>query len=310
MGKLSIVTTIYTEERLKFFSDLVTSVRKQHVIPEMIVVVERSSKIKEEVERILSNQKLHSKVIFSEKHIGLANARNAGALSSNTDYVGFIDDDATLDSHWSCNVINDLDASDEAIGVTGLTFPRWVNSKDEWFPRPLYWLIGCSDMRVANRKCFVSWASGTNMAFRRSLFESYRFDEKRGRNELGKSLNLPNDENEFVLRVTTETGRKIIFDPSIIVYHNVSHYKISNRYIQKYSLMQGYAEAEYRKKYSHNPRNSLGILLLPALFREIFHEKTPYTHKKVLVMVEVVMFAAFGYLLYLVSQTLTYFGET
>jgi GT2 family glycosyltransferase len=305
LGRLSIVTTIYTEERLKFFADLVTSVRKQQVIPEMIVVVERSFKVKEEVERILSNQNIHSKVIFSEKHLGLANARNAGASSSNTDYVGFIDDDAILDSHWSYNVINDLDASDEAIGVTGLTFPRWVNSRDEWFPRPLYWLIGCSDTRVINRKCFVSWASGTNMAFRRSLFKSYRFDEKRGGTKLGKSLNLPNDENEFVLRVIKETGGKIIFDPSIIVYHNVSHYKISNRYIRKYSLMQGYAEAEYRNKYSGNPRNSLGVLLLLALFREIFCEKTPNAHKKMLVIAEVVTFAAFGYLLYLISHSLT-----
>jgi len=305
LGRLSIVTTIYTEDRLKDFFNLVISVKHQQVIPKMIVVVERNSKLKEQVERILLNNNVPSNVIFSETRLGLAGARNRGALASNTDFVGFVDDDAVLDSHWSQNVVADFDAMEEAVGVTGLTIPRWDNLQDAWFPRPLYWLIGCSDARVVNHRCFVQWASGTNMAFRRSLFKSFLFDERLGGIKPGPQPNFVGDENEFVLRITRRTGQRILFDPSIKVYHKIQHYKISNQYIRKYSLMQGYAEAEYRKKYSRNPRNSLGVLLLLALLREILCEKTPNVHKKMLVTAEVVTFAAFGYLLYLISHSLT-----
>jgi GT2 family glycosyltransferase len=297
LGRLSIVTTIYTEDRLKDFFNLVISVKHQQVIPKMIVVVERNSKLKEQVERILLNNNVPSNVIFSETRLGLAGARNRGALASNTDFVGFVDDDAVLDSHWSQNVVADFDAMEEAVGVTGLTIPRWDNLQDAWFPRPLYWLIGCSDARVVNHRCFVQWASGTNMAFRRSLFKSFLFDERLGGIKPGPQPNFAGDENEFVLRITRRTGQRILFDPSIKVYHKIQHYKISNQYIRKYSLMQGYAEADFRRRYPQNPRNSLRVTLLIGLMADVFKSNRAFIAKRISAITQVMVFAFLGYVL-------------
>ncbi|MDG6923061.1 MAG: hypothetical protein JRN67_07205, partial [Nitrososphaerota archaeon] len=46
--------------------------------------------------------------------------------------------------------------------------------------------------------------------------------------------------------MTTETGRPILFDPNLVVFHKVYPERTTIGFVSKYSFWQGFAEARYR----------------------------------------------------------------
>lgn len=298
MGRLSIVTTIYTSDRLGDFQNLIASVAKQITVPELIVVVEGSATLAEQVSRILSGLPTSPRTILSPPGVGLSGARNLGARAAVTDYVGFVDDDAILDHNWTFTVINELDASKDVIGITGITVPQWVNQEDAWIPRSLYWLIGCSDPRAPHKKEFVDWASGTNMVFRRELFDKILFDERLGGIKAHGKPNLAGDENDFVLRLVRITGSHVLFSPHVRVLHKVSSYKASSRYIRKYSMMQGYAEARYNSMYGEIHRHTVRRAVLLGLMHDLLSSPHDLLYRRLTAFMNFGIFALIGYLAY------------
>src|SRR5579875_3418809 len=67
---------------------------------------------------------------------------------------------------------------------------------------------------------------------------------------------------------------RVLFDPDIVVLHKVLKHKLGKTYLRKYSLMQGFVEAEYRRKYPITPRRSLPLSILKGMFINFNSEET------------------------------------
>lgn len=295
-GQLSLVTTIYTVNRLSDLRDLVASIERQSVLPKLIVVVEGSMSLKAAVEGILLGLPNSPRVILTTERLGLSGARNLGARVADTDYVGFVDDDAILDPSWTRTVITEFDLSEDLIGITGITLPQWKNQEDSWIPRSLYWLIGCTDSRAPKKKEFVDWASGTNMVFRRVLFNGILFDQGLGGIKEHGKLSFAGDENDFVLRLAQTTGKHLLYCPDVRVFHKVPPYKVSATYIRRYSMMQGYAEARYSSEYRRIRRNAIRTGALLGLFYDLFFCSPDVLLKRLTATLNFGIFALIGYL--------------
>jgi glycosyltransferase involved in cell wall biosynthesis len=212
----------------------------------MVVVVERSETINVFVNQYSS--RYPKKVYFTKEKLGVSNARNVGVDISRGDIIAFVDDDAVLSPDWSVKLIESFYNYPRAIGVTGKAVPVGKSVDLRGFPKSLYWAIGCTEQHDSGQH-YTNFASGVNMAFRREAFDTHRFmlniiGDSRGRSFVYGGL--PNDENDFAVRLTTDLAQPILYNSNLIVFHKVYPDRINIKFLRQYSFWQGFAEARYR----------------------------------------------------------------
>lgn len=246
---ISLVVLTYSEKRINDLKDLLKSVERQsYENIELILVVERSQVINQIANEAKS--KYPKRVYFARDRIGVSKARNVGVDLAKGEIIAFIDDDAILSKDWSETLVESFRNFPKAIGVTGKAVPMAKLSDLSIFPESLYWAIGCTAPRDLVMR-YTSFASGVNMAFRREAFLSHHFML----NILGDSQSralvykgLPNDENDFAVRLTSDLQRPILFNPGLVVCHKVYSDRISISFVKRYCFWQGFAEARYQTK--------------------------------------------------------------
>jgi glycosyltransferase involved in cell wall biosynthesis len=236
--KVSVVVSVYSRGRLRYLLDCIDSLRRQSVKPfEVIVVLDPDPNLIEFYRARLSGD---IRVVISEG-FGLSNARNAGVKNAKSDIVAFIDDDAVADRDWLRNLLKNYEAP-EVAGVGGLIKPLWESDRPRWFPEELDWVVGCSYKGMPEQRAYVRNPIGCNMSFRRKIFDEVGFF----RSDVGRfgKLLLGSEETEFSIRILEKNPRlKIVYEPSAVVYHRVSSYRISFSYLLNRSFGEGLSKA-------------------------------------------------------------------
>ena len=244
---ISIVILTYSDKRMNDLKELFESIDKQlYQSIEVVVVVERSGAINKFANEYKS--KYRKKVYFTKEKLGVSRARNIGVELSSGQIIAFVDDDAVLSLDWSDRLVESFCNYPTVIGVTGKAVPLSKSADLRAFPESLYWAIGCTRPADSGLR-YTNFASGVNMAFRREAFDTHLFmlnvvGDSRSRALVYKGL--PNDENDFAVRLTTDLGRRILFNPALIVFHKVYSERTSLKFIRQYAFWQGFAEARYR----------------------------------------------------------------
>ena len=243
---VSIVIASYTIKRLTELLELITTLESQVCDLEIVFVVERDKLLVKSLLPRLRQSKLSSRVVFCKDRLGISNARNIGTQKSSGQIIAFTDDDAALFPDWCEKLLAAFDKFPEVMGVTGKVIPGWPDPESKWFPLSLYWMIGCTAWKGNQQQGLTNSVAGVNMAFRRTVFERIRFADyfADGEQEQGKR-GLTNDDNEFVSRVLRAHGNCIMYIPELGVVHKVYPYKVSMRYVRRYSYWQGVAEAMF-----------------------------------------------------------------
>ncbi len=264
---ISIVVLTYTEKRMNDLRELFESIDKQlYQNIEVVLVIERSDAISKFANAYKS--KHPKKVFFTKEKLGVSKARNIGVELSIGQIIAFVDDDAVLAADWSERLLESFHNYPNVIGVTGRSVPFPKSANLHGFPKSLYWAIGCTRPGDLSPR-YTNFASGVNMAFRRSAFDKHRFQLNIIGDSQSRSLvfkGLPNDENDFAVRLTTDLSSPILFNPSLIVLHKVYSERTNLRFIRQYAFWQGFAEARYRtdpkwkKARSNIYDNSIAIL--------------------------------------------------
>jgi cellulose synthase/poly-beta-1,6-N-acetylglucosamine synthase-like glycosyltransferase len=90
--------------------------------------------------------------------------------NSNCELVAFIDDDAVAQLDWLELLEKNFD-DPLVIGVGGRIIPRWPSDTFLSLPEELYWIVGCSYKGLPTVKAPVRNPIGSNMIFRRAVFE-------------------------------------------------------------------------------------------------------------------------------------------
>jgi glycosyltransferase involved in cell wall biosynthesis len=260
---ISVVITTSSVTRLRGILKLIDSIEAQ-VYPhiEVICVVERAMGLAKLIDQRALNMHHEMRVLYFEKTLGANTARNIGISSAAGDIIAFVDDDAQLDPNWAEAIVRAYE-DDKVVGITGPVIPLWEDASMSWWPCELEWVVGCSGWIDGVTKRRVRGVLGTNASFRRNALAETRYNEQFGpkghdqgeRNE----WNEIGEETELSLRVRDHTKGTIIFDPNVIVYHQVPRYKTGQRFV----LQRAFQVGRTKRILSRNKRYDRADVLGP-----------------------------------------------
>jgi len=165
--------------------------------------------------------------VFEPKQ-GVSHARNAGVREARGDVIVFVDDDVTAGPMWLQNLTAALSDSQWA-GAGGrilperaFSTPRWLALEEKYALAPLpVFDLGPEAGQLAEPPF------GTNMAFRKAMFEKYgafRTDLDRCGTDL-----LSNGDTEFGRRLL-DAGERLRYEPSAVIYHPVVESRLRKKY--------------------------------------------------------------------------------
>ena len=205
-----------------------------------------------------------------EPQQGLSNARNSGVLEARGDILAFVDDDVTVEASWLQNLTAILHDNRWA-GAGGririeqqFSTPRWLRLDGPFSmggPLAASFDLGDTPGELDQPPY------GTNMAFRKNMFEKYGgFRTDLGR--CGKSL-IGKEDTEFGERLMA-AGEHLWYAPSSVVYHPVLEERLTKEYFLAWWF--GCGRAAIRERGSRPSRwgipryyFSVGMLALTTL---------------------------------------------
>jgi GT2 family glycosyltransferase len=246
---VSVILTTYATHRLKDLEDALDSLQAQtYPNLEIIFVGESAPGVCDHVlsyarERAITN--LRS--VFNGGTPGLSAARNLGIQEARGEIIAFMDDDAVAFPDWAQEMASSLAKDDGPIAVTGPALPAWEDQSMDWFPEEFFWIISCHAPASAREQPHgVRNVWGVNMGFRREAFDRGCFDERLGGNMGavdGCKLGLLGEDTLFSIRVRQQTGRPLVYNPRLRVWHKVYAYRLNSRFVQRRAFWEGYTKA-------------------------------------------------------------------
>ena len=259
--KISIITSSYTLDRFKDITELLDSIDEQdYDNMEVIVVCERSRELMSKIEEYATRLKtLDIKVVYNDGEWGISAARNLGIERSSGEILAFIDDDALLCPGWAQQTAGTYANDSSIVSLTGPILPLWEDEKMDWFPREFYWIFSCTYWDWT-KPTEVRNGYGTNMSFRRNIFEDCGlFETNLGVKGYGKSgwQGIGGEEVEFAQRVKKLTGKYVVYHPEIKVRHRVYRYRFSNKFISRRAYYEGWSKAMFNKLYQLEDKQML-----------------------------------------------------
>lgn len=308
---ISIIIPCYSDDRLNDIEELVNSLEEQiYKNIETIFVVEHSVKLHDWL-RGCANSKpsLNMKVIFNQGEPGASASRNLGIKKASGNIIAFIDDDVVLFPDWAQQMVNTYLQGDSVIGVAGSVEPLWEDESMGWFPKELYWILGCTAWSGWNHGQEVRSGAGANMSFKREGLEVVggflaslgpQREKQKARTE-GIA-----EDAELSIRIREKTGKPIIYNPTVKAIHKVHKYKLSLRWVTERSYGVGRSRRIMKQLYGqedksllnpeHNLLKRIFAHLLPNILRG-FLASPLIAWRKLWVTVVSLLFVAIGYYL-------------
>lgn len=195
------------------------------------------------VEEFCRSHPTRFRYLFEAKP-GKSNALNTAILSAQGDVLAFMDDDVIVQPDWLKNLTAHLDDGRWA-GAGGRILPQWTTSPPSWLPtQDRYGLAPLAMFDLGPDAGPLEEAPfGTNMAFRRDVFE--RFEGFR--TDLGPrpGSEIRNEDTEFGQRVLSG-GQQLRYEPSAVVYHEVSQKRLRQEYFLTWWFDKARAEVRQR----------------------------------------------------------------
>lgn len=220
--KISVVISTY-DDPVNFVEQCLNSLLFQENIHEIIIM--DSSKEDKIKKLCLSINGFKEKVKYHfTPPRGLSDARNKGMDICEKNIVAFTDSDCIVDKDWAKNICK---AFNNNIGVVGgKVFPKWVSKPNKILFNSAIAQGFYSSFDAGDKIIEVDQIFGGNFAVNKTLVKQY-FSSDLGR----KSKNLlGGEELEFCRRVKNN-NLKIIYDPSIIVLHQIPEERIKFKWM-------------------------------------------------------------------------------
>jgi glycosyltransferase involved in cell wall biosynthesis len=175
-----------------------------------------------------------------EPNPGKSHALNAGVREAHGDILAFMDDDVRVHPLWLQNLTSALNDPNWA-GVGGRIFPEWTNPPPRWLPvQDRYALAPLAMFDLGAESGTLSEPPfGTNMAFRKTMFDTYGGF----RVDLGPrpGSEIRSEDTEFGSRLLA-AGERLRYEPNALVYHSVAENRLEKRYFLRWWFDKGRAE--------------------------------------------------------------------
>jgi glycosyltransferase involved in cell wall biosynthesis len=187
---------------------------------------------------------------------GLSNSRNVGIREARGEILAFVDDDVVVEENWLHNLTacfgdgHWAGAGGRILPPADFLPPRWLALQGPWGQGGA--LCAQFDFGDDPFELKEKGPYGTNMAFRKEMFEKYgNFRADLGR--ISDSL-ISNEDTEFGARLMAG-GEHLRYEPAAIVYHSIAEQRLNKKYFWRWWFAFG--RAQMREK---GPRTKvLGI---------------------------------------------------
>jgi glycosyltransferase involved in cell wall biosynthesis len=207
-----------------------------------ILVVDNNSKdrTRDVIENAIRSNTGRLRYLFEGRQ-GKSYALNTGIREARGDVLAFMDDDVTVDPNWLHSLTAPLSDAEWA-GVGGRIFPAQAIAAPHWLslkgPYSLAGMLAIFDL--GDDPCELHQAPfGTNMAFRKSMFEKYGgFCTDLGPRP---GSEMRNEDIEFVDRLFA-AGERLWYQPSAVVYHEVPETRLKKSYYLAFWFDHGRAQ--------------------------------------------------------------------
>jgi glycosyltransferase involved in cell wall biosynthesis len=241
---------IATYNRAELLADTLRSLETQQVprtIKWEVVVVDNNSRdaTRDVVERFRRAAVLNIRYEFEPRQ-GQSFARNLGIESAAGGVIVFTDDDIIPESNWVRSMFTTI-AVDGYDGVGGRVLPRWEAEVPDWLAghRDVQSWLALVDADQAGMLEYplvrTNRIVGASMGFRRELFEEFgRFPTNLGHR--GARL-YGGEEVVFINRVLFK-GRRIRYDPSIVVHHRIRADRLRWSFFLRRNFDHGCSQAQ------------------------------------------------------------------
>jgi glucosyl-dolichyl phosphate glucuronosyltransferase len=203
----------------------------------------------------------HFRYVFEPRQ-GKSHALNTGIAEARGTVLAFMDDDVIVEPTWLKNLTAPL-LSGEWIGSGGRVLRDWTSQPPPWLAiegryQKMAWPLVSSDFGSEPTELKLP-PCGTNMAFRREVFETYGCF----RTDLGPQGNEVRDgseptpqaertprcceDSEFVQRLL-DSGKRLRYEPSAVVYHPVVEARLTKGYFLRWWFDFGRGNARKRER--------------------------------------------------------------
>jgi len=271
---LSIIITSYTTERLKDIAELLDSISTQtYPDIETIFVTERSAELFNKAKMYVEEKHIPNvRVIFSST-TGASSARNLGVKHAGGDILSFVDDDVVLFPNWAERIVETYIGDKSIMGVTGPALLMGIDGSISWFPKEFYWVFSGTDWCDWNETRDVRNVWTMNASFRREALLQLHgpflstLGPKGGVEAGWKWLS---EDMELSLRVRRKTGKRIVYNPEVKVWHKAFKHRPTWRHIIQCSYWIGRTRYALRKLYYDLDREGGLLATEYYLLRRIF----------------------------------------
>jgi len=206
-----------------------------------VLVVDNNSKdqTREVVEEFCHRYPGLFRYLFEPRQ-GKSFALNLGVEAATGEILAFVDDDIAVEPEWLVNLA-DVFRDQRYDGVGGRIVPMWTCAQPRWLrmdgPYTLHGVLVAFEFGDERRELTVG-PFGTNMAFRREVFEQhggFRVD-------LGPTAGseIRGEDSEFCRRIMS-AGCRICYEPRAIVRHPVPENRATKKYFQAWFFDHGRA---------------------------------------------------------------------
>jgi glycosyltransferase involved in cell wall biosynthesis len=265
--RITVVLCTYNRDQSlrSALNSVAASVLPESVEWEVLVVDNNSTDQTRKVVEEFRNRHLGRFRYLFEVQQGKSHALNSGIREAQGNILAFMDDDVTVHPNWLLNLTAAL-RNDEWAGAGGRIVPKWTFSPPRWLaadsPHAAGPLVGFDPSPNAGR--LKEAPIGTNMAFRKDMFEKYGYF----RTDLGPrpGSEIRNEDTEFGDRLLAG-GEQLRYEPSALVFHPVTRNRINKEYFLKWWFNKG--EANIRQ-FGVRPGTKYSVGGIPLfLFRNL-----------------------------------------
>ena len=244
-NKVNISVVICSYNRAAYIVQALDSLFHQTLQKEFfeVLVVDNNSidNTQELVERFIREHPAFDCVYVTESRQGASYARNTGAALAKGRLLCFMDDDAIAEPHFLERIQSFFDTHTDAAGLGGRIIPRYIPAAPNWMSYYVSSLVGnfeYSTERVAFKP--GKYPLESNMTVLKSLFDAVGGFNTALPGVVG-SLRIGGEGKDFFLRLQA-TGKKIYYDPTVIVHHVVEVKKLTPHYL--YRVASGIGRGE------------------------------------------------------------------
>jgi glycosyltransferase involved in cell wall biosynthesis len=236
---------------------LLDSLVQQSIDPDRFTVIFVDNRSTDNTKEIVEQYRDRLKIQYIlEEHPGKSFALNTGYKLATAEYVAQIDADCNADSHWIENILKVIkEETPDLCG--GLYYPYYGDNKPKWYKDEYN-----SHVQGESRFIMVEgYLDGANMIWRRESVI------KLGGHNLALGINdsslAGGEDTELIDRARhLVEDFKVIYDPTIIVYHFTKDKFYDLWYLTKRHFITGFRSPKifYSKNKSYK-NNKLKILL-------------------------------------------------